>query len=477
MNDDVLYVWVYPQGEQKPVLCGVLELLHGRRCLFSYDPSWLSHPKAFALSPDMALREGVIEPPVGFDLHPIFEDAGPDRWGKNVINKVFNPLRRSPIEYLELAGEDRIGALGFSRSAVEYLIPNEQAFYAADLPDLIRAANALACQMPINEELRRLLRPGASAGGARPKAIIKFNNEDWIAKFPTEDDMADVCAIEHASLRLAAACKIVVPESSLTQIGNRNVLLIKRFDREPDGRVHFASARSLLIAEGIAEEAMGYGDIADLVRRICAAPKDDCHQLFRRMAFNVIIENTDDHDKNHAFLYRDGIWKLSPAYDIQPQLQGIGYQQLRIGSEGHTPTISNILSECSHFLLKRDEAELIVESVLQKIGEWKDVFEKEGISQKDIDLCANYILRPSLFLFGVVPEKYGLPSDKGDYAGRIIACDSENVFQAVDRNAVVKHDRAALDGVLFPDTNYRVRYEEGKIVFAERQVKSHKISR
>lgn len=395
--NDLLYVWVYPQEEQKPVLCGVLELLQGRRCLFSYDASWLAHPKAFALCPDMALRAGVIEPPASLDLHPIFEDAGPDRWGKNIINKVFNPQRRSPIEYLELAGEDRIGALGFSRSDLEYQIPDEQAFYAADLPDLIRAANALVAQMPIDADLRRLLRPGATAGGARPKAIIKHNNEDWIAKFPAEGDECDACAVEHASLRLASLCGIEVPESQLVEIGSQNVLLIKRFDRERNSRVHFASARSILIAEGIAEGTMGYADLADSARRLSSAPTSDCHQLFRRMTLNVLIENTDDHEKNHAFLYQNGHWRLSPAYDIQPQLQGIGYHQLRIGKEGHAPTLSNVLSESNRFLLKRDAAAHIVDDIVKQTREWQGVFANEGVSQHDIDLCANYVMRPALF--------------------------------------------------------------------------------
>ena len=396
MNDR-LYVWVYLQGALTPILCGALDLLQGRRCVFSYDPSWLDHPKAFSLSPDMPLRRGVMDPPFGLELAPIFEDAGPDRWGKNVINKVFNPQRRSPLDYLELAGEDRIGALGFSRSASAYLAAQEQAFFAADLPDLLRAAQALEAHVPIDDDLRRLLRPGASAGGARPKAIIKFAEGDWLAKFSAEGDELDVCAVEHACLRLASACGIAVPESQLIRIQRQHVLLVKRFDRELNGRYHLASARTMLIGEGIAEDGMGYADIADLARRITAAPKADCQQIFRRMVFNVLIENTDDHEKNHAFLYKDNAWHLAPAYDLQPQLQGIGYHQLRIGEEGHSPTLSNLLSAHKNFMLKPGEANQIVQDIVACCRDWTVVLAREGVSRHDIALCAKYVMRASLF--------------------------------------------------------------------------------
>ena len=394
--NDILYVWIYPEGAQQPALCGKLELLRGRRCLFSYEEAWLQHPQSFALSPDMALRSGVMEPPAGQEIHPIFEDAGPDRWGQAVINKIFNPRRRSHLEYLELAGEDRIGALGFSRSRDAYLVAEEQAFHTADLPGLIRAAQALENQMPIDDAMRRLLRPGASAGGARPKAIITHNNEDWLAKFPADGDQADVCALEHASLRLAARCGIRVPESSLQQISGRNVLLVKRFDREGASRLHFASARTMLIAEGVDLSDMGYADIADLARRLSKSPQEDCLELFRRMALNVCLENTDDHEKNHAFLFKGSQWQLAPAYDIQPQLQGLGYQQLRIGDAGHEPTLSNVLSSSSRFLLKKDAARDQIAEILAQLRDWREHFAQDGVSDQDIQMCSQYVMTPSI---------------------------------------------------------------------------------
>lgn len=397
MSDDLLHVWVYPPMTAKPVLCGTIELLMGHRCIFSYAHSWFDDNRCFALAPDMPLRQGMMEPSLGLELHPIFEDAGPDRWGKNIINKIFNPHRRSPLEYLERAGEDRIGALGFSRSDRYYDVLDEQSFQVTDLPDLLRATHALSMHSPINENIRRLLKPGASAGGARPKAIIQHKGEAWLAKFPTPDDDVDNCAVEHACLKLAKLCGITVPESHLIEMANRNVLLVKRFDREPGGRLHFASARTMLVATGLSEDAMGYSDIADMVRRISAEPKRTCHEIFRRMAVNVFIDNTDDHAKNHAFLYRDGCWHLSPVYDLQPQRQGISYQQLKVGKHGHEPSLGNILSDSARFLLKHHEAEEILTEITQSLAKWPEVFEHEGVSQQDIEACAPYIMNERCF--------------------------------------------------------------------------------
>lgn len=464
MNDDLLHVWVYPRAATEPVLCGTIELLLGRRCVFTYAHGWLGHDQGFALAPDMPLRQGVIEPSLGLDLHPIFEDAGPDRWGKNIINKVFNPRRRSALEYLERAGEDRIGALGFSRSAERYEVLDEQSFQVTDLPDLVRAAHALSVQAPINDDIRRLLRPGASAGGARPKAIIQNQGEAWIAKFPTPDDDVDNCAVEHACLKLAVSCGITVPESRLIEIDGRNVLLVKRFDREPGGRLHLASARTMLIAAGIAEDAMGYGDLADVVRRISATPTKMCQELFRRMTVNVLIDNTDDHAKNHAFLYRDGLWHLSPAYDMQPQRQGVGYQQMKVGKRGHEPSVDNILSDSARFLLKRDDAMEILAEMVQQLAKWPEVFLREGVMQRDIDACAASVMSDRRFDFGRAPERFSLPQDRVSYVGPFVAIDSDYAYQDIGRRNYVRHDRAALNPLPMPEQSVTLRYDNSKIL-------------
>ena len=168
-----LFVWIYPPSSAEPIHCGVLQLISGRLCRFEYAPAWLARDDAFELSPDLPLRAGKFEPSAGLNIHPIFADAGPDRWGRQIIDRVFRLRRSSEIDYLAVAGEDRIGALGFSLDSERYDVVAEQALHTADLAALLSAARAIEHRMPIDEGMRRLLRPGASAGGARPKAIIQ----------------------------------------------------------------------------------------------------------------------------------------------------------------------------------------------------------------------------------------------------------------------------------------------------------------
>ncbi len=392
---DHLFVWLYPPHSLRPELCGRLDLIGGRQCLFSYAPEYLDRREAMPLAPDLPPRAGQYAPPPGMPIHSIFEDAGPDRWGQRVIDRIFNPRRRSPMDYLALAGEDRIGALGFSEAADHYRVDLPQPFHRGDLPGLLDAARAVELQLPIDERMRQLLRPGGTAGGARPKAIIDDEGASWIAKFPAEGDDVDFCAIEHATLHLARACGIDAPESRLLRLGKASTLLVRRFDREPDGsRIHYASARTMLLAEGIPESEMSYADIAEVARRYAPNPVEDCLQLFRRMLFNILIENTDDHAKNHAFLNRAGThWQLSPVFDIQPQLQGIGYQQLIVGDAGHEPSMANALSQAARFMLTAEAARAEAERVIGIVAGWQAVFAAHGVTDLDIHACETYVIR------------------------------------------------------------------------------------
>jgi serine/threonine-protein kinase HipA len=469
---DELHVWFYPPDALKPRHCGTLRLIGGRRCLFSYARSWLADPHAIELSPDLPLRPGEFEPEQGQDLHPIFDDAGPDRWGRRVIDVAFPPPRRSPIDYLALAGEDRIGAFGFSWSFEHYAVPDDQAFHAADLDALAKAAHAIEVHDPIDERLRRLLQPGRSVGGARPKAIIQDAGRYWIAKFAAEGDTIDVSAVEYASLRLAQMCGIDVPDSRLVSIRGRNMLLVERFDRTPTGhRRHLASGRTMLIAEGIDMSAAGYADLAEIARRYSPQPREDSLQLFRRMIFNVLMENTDDHEKNHAFLNHAGKWKLSPAYDLQPQIQGIGYQQLVVGAHAHEPSIGNALSDAGRFMLTAREANAEMERLVEILSRWPDAFRAAGVSERDIETCARFVLleRERDATYGRVPEAAVAPDiTEGHYVGDVIAVRPNTVFQNAGDGAAIAHSRASLNSTdeLGVGSKIDITYKNGSVQIA-----------
>jgi serine/threonine-protein kinase HipA len=466
MNDE-LHVWIYPPEARTPRLCGTLRLIGGRRCLFAYAQNWLDDKQAFELSPDLPLRPGSFEPETGLDIHPVFEDAGPDRWGRRVIETAFRPQRRSPIDYLALAGEDRIGALGFSWSVDAYQTPIDQAFHVTDLEGLVEAAHAIEVHEPIDERLRRLLQPGRSVGGARPKAIIQDGGRHWIAKFPAEGDEVDVSVVEHASLRLAEACGIEVPESRLVPIRGKSILLVERFDRTPSGfRRHLVSARTMLIAEGIDIGVAAYADLAEIARRYSPAPRADARELFQRMLFNIAMENTDDHEKNHAFLNVDGKWKLAPAYDLQPQLQGIGYQQLIVGTQAHEPSVENALSDAGRFMLTRAEASAEAERVLDVLTRWPEHFHAEGVSARDIEMCERFVLaqRERDKAYGKLPDEFIDPDTaSGRYVGQIVALRPDTVFQATNDGVVVSHPRAGLTdlGDVELGAEVSVEYERG----------------
>ncbi len=395
-----LYVWNYLAGSARPSPCGILSLLPGnRRVSFRYLDDYLTLPNAFALSPDISLRKGEFMPPDGEALHPVFDDAGPDKWGRLVIEREDNPPRRSEIDYLWYSGEDRVGALGFSDSPEHYQpLAGSHAFHADQLADLLEAARCLEANLPLEEKFRRLLKQGTSLGGVRPKTILEDEGKSWIAKFPSITDTFEVCAMEHASLLLAGKCGIVTPVSRLISVGKRRVMLVKRFDRLPGGgRIPYLSARSMLIAEGYARSEFSYPALAEIIRKHAHDSVRDCLQLFRRMVFNILLDNSDDHEKNHGFLFDGRHWNLAPAFDVSPQLQGLGYQQLGVGKNGMESTIENALSDCASFGLSKATAQREIDVIAETLSLWPRIFAEEGVPPQDIESAVQFVMRGNLW--------------------------------------------------------------------------------
>ncbi|NOY75209.1 MAG: HipA domain-containing protein, partial [Kiritimatiellaeota bacterium] len=239
----------------------------------------------------------------------------------------------------------------------------------------------------------QLLRQGSSLGGARPKCTVKWKEQLWIAKFPAKGDSVDVPNIEYATMKLAGKCGVEVPEMELRSIAGKNVFLIKRFDRlsSPEGwlRTGFISSLSLTRLDERDRLKWSYLSIADLMRKYC--PAKDIRQFYRRMIFNILVRNTDDHPRNHGFLVHGNELRLSPAYDLVPTMtrHGVGTTfdlAMRVGEYGRAATINNALTRCGRFGLSDAEAKEIIDEMIETTRHWKELFERDGLNDKTIKL-------------------------------------------------------------------------------------------
>jgi serine/threonine-protein kinase HipA len=389
--------WLWYLGDPAvPVRVGTLRLVMGGRGVsLQYDSRWLE--RGFALSEDLPLVDIEHLPPARDEAVGAVEDARPDRWGERVIRCLDRPARLSVLDYLYFAGDERFGALSVSRS------PDRHAPHQADaLPVLgdVRRIHELVRRVmadePIPEHERRLLAPGSTMGGARPKALVDIDGEAWVVKFDEFDDPMDTGLVEHASMTLAAKAGIrVAPTMPVASLGGHAVA-VRRFDRAPRRRLPAQSAHVALRAEGT---EYGYPELAQLLRRRGPADTAAAHmrELFRRMVFNLLIDNTDDHEKNHALLMDDSQHlHLSPAFDVLPTAQGLGYQQMRVGTEGAVSTVRNALSMAASFRLSAAEARREARAVAQVCAEWRAHFAQVGVRAADLELLGRFIDRPAL---------------------------------------------------------------------------------
>lgn len=241
------------------------------------------------------------------------------------------------------------------------------------LEDMAEAVRRLELSMEITPDMRRLLQRGGTLGGARPKATFIHENKRWIAKFPAQGDDHDVELLEICILKLAAMCGIDVSPAKLEKIHRGHVLLLLRFDRkgpiENEHRIHYLSASALL---NVPYESNGgsYVELAQTLRRISVNPKHDLAQLFRRMIFNLMIDNTDDHVKNHGVLHvSEGQYKLAPAFDLVMQLTNMGYQELAISTGNNNSKISLAKDAAPHFGINEQDAENIIQSIHKTVND------------------------------------------------------------------------------------------------------------
>jgi serine/threonine-protein kinase HipA len=393
---DRLHLWLLTQPEQ-PVLIGELNLVRSTQGVsLRYADPWLS--RGFSLSEDLPLIDEEFLPEGKGVAAGAVDDARPDRWGERLIRHIDKPARLSLLEYLYFAGDDRFGALGVSTSADEYLPrrlgPLPTLRDADQIQELIRK---VLDNEPVPAAQKRLISPGVTMGGARPKALLDIAGEQWVIKF-ADGDPTDVPLIEHATMTLAQKAAIRVAHTMPVRLTHGHAVAVKRFDRNRGLRLHSLSAYVALRA---AAERFGYPELAQLLRRRGVTEGDvyvdHMRELFRRMVFNILIDNTDDHEKNHSLLVTDSQqYELSPAYDVLPSGQALGFQQMRVGEQEADSTIANALSMSAMFSLGKDDAVREVRTVARVVGGWKEHFKSCGVTSGDIDLYAEQIDRPFL---------------------------------------------------------------------------------
>jgi serine/threonine-protein kinase HipA len=405
MRLDDLFLW-YLGDPTVPRYVGALKLVSaGKGVSLRYSQEWLA--RGFALSEDLPLVDTEFLPPSRLTADTpravgAVDDARPDRWGAKVIRFVDRPQRVSLMEYLYYAGDDRFGALGVSTSSSVYSPraggPLPRLDQAQQLSEVVAKIEA---SEPLNAlEAKIIAGGGTPLGGAKPKALIEIDGAQWVIKF-FNNEPVDSPLIENATMTLATRAGITVAETRVIRLVGFNAVAIRRFDRQPGRRIHSISAGTAIRAATAAgaEPEMGYPELARILRRIGITRHDvnegDARELFRRMVFNILVDNTDDHEKNHSLLvaspFENGRLKLAPAYDILPTNSGQGYQEFICGAQGRDSTLENAMSQCEAFGLRPAEAAAEVADVIAVVNTWKEHFSRAGVTKRDIESLAERI--------------------------------------------------------------------------------------
>ncbi|MGF6632915.1 type II toxin-antitoxin system HipA family toxin [Paraburkholderia sp. MM6662-R1] len=381
---------------------------------FRYGDRYLQRQEAVALDPfQLPLAKEVFEFTQLKGIPGAVRDAGPDAWGRRVIE---HKLERSAadlqeIDYLLHGPQDGAGYLSFGLKA-EPPAPKRQYNRTHQLAELIAATQAIEEGRPVAAHLLEQLDPGTSMGGARPKATIEDAQSLWLGKFPARDDRFNLQRVEFATLDLARRCGLNVTQARLQRVGESDVLMLQRFDRDHTdmGYLRFGLVSGLTVLDcgdsHLDRERWSYPLLADNLRRWSDKPEADCAELFRRMVFNAAVTNNDDHPRNHAMLRRQKGWRLSPAYDLVPA-PVVSLERrdlaLTVGDYGRTASIYNLLSQAGRFGLSAEEARGQIDRLVDVVRHWRDSFFACDVSAEDIDYIAPAIL-PDCFFFERRPD-------------------------------------------------------------------------
>ena len=367
---------------------------------FVYGRSYLSRADAVEIDPiELKLKNKVFNTVTMKGVFGALRDASPDYWGRRIIEHNLKVAQADEMTYLLQSADDRIGALGFGLNQTPPA-PNRVFNQKIQLDRLQKEAELLINEEvkpenPVTAQVQELLLIGTSMGGARPKAVIEDDNKLWVAKFNRSDDKWNNALVEYAMLKLAEKCGIETALSKVVSVAGKDVLLVKRFDREKalDGYLRYRMISSLTVLQAgddyTQREKWSYIRLAEELRRISKQAKRDAEQLFRRMVFNALISNTDDHPRNHAFIAQDKNWQLSPAYDLTPNpLVSIEQRDLAMicGRMGRFANKDNLLSEADKFLLNQDQAKKIIEDIYKIVkNQWYAIARYAGVTETDCE--------------------------------------------------------------------------------------------
>ncbi len=409
------YVYIVLPGETAFVTAGRFALRESREGApvgeFIYGRSYRERPAAVELDPlELRLQPGTFETAGMGGFFGAIRDAMPDAWGRRVIERRSGG-EISEFDHLLRAPDDRAGALGFGLDTEPYF-PANRFNRTRDLERLQQAADAIINDEPeaagsaAEQAEDLLLLGGTSMGGARPKVVVEDDDALWIAKFARTDDSYNQPRTEHGLLKLASLCGLDAAVSRLTTVAGRDVLLVRRFDREraEDGyhRHRMISAVTLLRTDDdpTARRDWSYLLLADEVRRVSTSPQQDLRELYRRMVFNAAISNLDDHPRNHAVLAREAGWRLSPAYDLTPFAVVAQERDLALvcGLSGRRANRNNLISGHGRFMLTRDEATQAFDAIVETVrSNWRPALRRAGVSARECERLGRAFVHEGLF--------------------------------------------------------------------------------
>ena len=390
------FVWIWLPGRTEPVVAGRVRLVDGGQYIFNYGRSYLARKDAIAIyAPELPLEPGEIAPEPPLEIANALRDSSPDAWGRRVIVSRLVGVRGRSADAVDLdeltfmlcSGSDRTGALDFQASPTDY-VPREADNAMLDL--LLTSAERVDRGLPLEPDLAEALQHGTAIGGARPKALVRDGGVKHVAKFSSSTDTYSAVKAEFIAMRLAGMAGLNTARVELVRAMNRDVLLVRRFDREPAGagwtRRAMVSALTLLgLDERMAAHA-SYEGLADIVRARFSAPVEALRELFARMTFNVLVGNTDDHARNHAAFWDGDRLALAPAYDICPQSR-VGReasQAMRVHGVQRRSQLSLCLAAANEFLLTEERAMEIVKHQIAVIARnWDSVCGEARLNDAD----------------------------------------------------------------------------------------------